>query len=111
MTGRRCRLDIYMDILRNAKTPTPPTRIMYASNLSWKPLREALTHLTKTGMLLEITPMEAMTRPDTPNTSENIPDGRSKRLYVVSEQGKDTLKQYMKVAGITAAREVKTSPL
>lgn len=97
MTGRRCRLDIYMDILRNAKTPTPSTRIIYVPNLSWKPLLDAITHLTKTGMLLEITPLEAITRPDTPNTSENIPNGRSKRLYAVSELGKATLRQYEKI--------------
>ena len=108
MTGRRCRLDIYMDILRNAKTPMPPTRIMYASNLSWKPLQEALNHLVKIGMLLKITPEEAASRPDTPNPSAgqsaaDLVDGRSKRLYAISELGKATLKEYEKIAETTGA--------
>jgi predicted transcriptional regulator len=95
-----------MDILRNAKTPMPPTRIMYASNLSWKPLQEALSHLVRAGMLQEITPEEAVKRPDTPNptmgqTGTDLVDGRSKHLYAVSELGKATLKQYEKVLETT----------
>ncbi|MEM2875971.1 MAG: DUF4364 family protein [Candidatus Bathyarchaeia archaeon] len=52
MTEKRSRLEIYLDVLivisnGNAK----PTKIMYNSNLSWKPLKEILDSLMEQGLI------------------------------------------------------------
>lgn len=49
---RRSRLEIYMDILRiTGYGVSKPTRIMFAANISWKSLNEALTSLEKCGLI------------------------------------------------------------
>jgi predicted transcriptional regulator len=46
MANRRSKLEIYVDILQEIMNGTViPTRIMYAANLSWKPLQETLKSL------------------------------------------------------------------
>ncbi len=40
-----------MDILKMAIDLIGPTRLMYGTNLSWKPLREYVTKLTSAGFL------------------------------------------------------------
>ncbi|MCD6530463.1 transcriptional regulator [Candidatus Bathyarchaeota archaeon] len=48
MTEKRSRLEIYLDVLRVISNGcSKPTRIMYSSNLSWKPLKEILESLIK----------------------------------------------------------------
>ncbi len=43
MSSKRSRLEIYLDILQVIrKGVDKPTRIMYRTNLSWKPLMHAL---------------------------------------------------------------------
>jgi len=47
MTQKRSRLEIYLDVLRAIKKGVnKPTRIMYKTNLSWKPLQEILESMT-----------------------------------------------------------------
>lgn len=53
--GRRSKAEILLDILKMSKTPIRPTRLMYATNLSWKPLQGFLEKLIKIGYLEEIT--------------------------------------------------------
>ena len=57
-------------------------------------------------MLQEITPIDAVKRCDTPNPNKgqdasDLLDGRSKRIYVISELGKATLRQYEQIAETT----------
>jgi predicted transcriptional regulator len=45
MTGRRGRLEIFLDVLKVLRRgESKPTRIMYSSNLSWKPLMHILNN-------------------------------------------------------------------
>jgi predicted transcriptional regulator len=44
--SKRDRLRIYLDVLKVIrKGESKPTRIMYSSNLSWKPLKQILNSL------------------------------------------------------------------
>ena len=46
--SKRSRLEIYLDILKVLrKGESRPTRIMYQSNLSWKPLTQILDSLIR----------------------------------------------------------------
>ena len=46
MKRRRSKLEVYLDVLWTIKNGTrKPTRIMYESNLSWKPLQRTLDSL------------------------------------------------------------------
>jgi len=54
MTSKRSRLEIYLDILKVVSKGTrKPTRIMYKTNLSWKPLMKVLDSLTAQGFIVE----------------------------------------------------------
>ena len=51
---KRSRLEIYIDILKIiSKGSCKPTRIMYGSNLSWKPLKKALESMIEQGLITE----------------------------------------------------------
>jgi len=46
--SKRSRLEIYLDVLKVLrKGESRPTRIMYQSNLSWKPLTQILDSLVR----------------------------------------------------------------
>jgi predicted transcriptional regulator len=52
MTSKRSKLEIYLDILKVIKKGThKPTRIMYKTNLSWKPLMTILEALVDQGFI------------------------------------------------------------
>ena len=52
MSGKRSKLWIYIDILKAVSKGTQkPTRIMYRTNLSWKPLMSALDSLVEQGLI------------------------------------------------------------
>lgn len=52
--NRRSRFEIYMDILMALEDgPKNPTRLMYATNLSWAPLQECLRALIMHGSVME----------------------------------------------------------
>jgi len=54
MTSKRSKLEIYLDILKViSKGTRKPTRIMYKTNLSWKPLMKVLDSLTAQGFIVE----------------------------------------------------------
>jgi len=54
MTSKRSKLEIYLDILKViSKGTRKPTRIMYRTNLSWKPLMKVLDSLTAQGFIVE----------------------------------------------------------
>lgn len=53
--GKRSVFEIYIDVLRVIKRGEyKPTRIMYAANLSWKPLMRILNSLIAQGLINEI---------------------------------------------------------
>ena len=55
MSLRRSKLDITLSVLSSVKDGLDkPTRIMYASNLSWKPALRILASLVNQGLLREI---------------------------------------------------------
>jgi predicted transcriptional regulator len=52
---RRSKLDIALSVLSSVKDGLDkPTRIMYSSNLSWKPTGQILASLVSQGLLREI---------------------------------------------------------
>lgn len=49
---RRSKLEIYVDVLRIIERGvSKPTRIMFAANISWKPLNEILANLERQGLI------------------------------------------------------------
>ena len=52
MSLKRSKLEIYLEILKVVSKGTDkPTRIMYKTNLSWKPLMTALESVLEQGLL------------------------------------------------------------
>jgi len=73
MSLRRSKLDIQLDVLNAVrKGVDKPTRIMYAANTSWKPVRKILDSLVDGGLLSVI---------------ENIGGNKAKRCYEITEKG------------------------
>ncbi len=54
MSSRRSKLDIIINVLSSVRDGVDkPTRIMYASNMSWKLTQRILTTLVSQGLLCE----------------------------------------------------------
>jgi len=52
MSSKRSRIEIYLDVLQAIKRGThKPTRIMYRTNLSWKPLMSVLDSMIEQGLI------------------------------------------------------------
>jgi len=74
---RRSKLDITLSVLSSVKDGLDkPTRIMYASNLAWKPTRRILASLVGQGLLREILVSGS---------------GRSRVRYEITEKGLNVL--------------------
>ena len=53
MSSKRSRIEIYLDILRAInKGVHKPTRIMYQTNLSWKPLMQVLNAMMEQNLIV-----------------------------------------------------------
>lgn len=77
MSLRRSKLDITLSVLSSVRDGLDkPTRIMYASNMSWKPIQRILASLVGQGLLREI--QVSGTR-------------RSRVLYEITEKGVNVL--------------------
>jgi len=73
MSTRRSKLDIQLEVLKAVRAGVDkPTRIMYASNISWNPVKKILDRLVDRGLLSVITD-NGETRP--------------KRRYQITEKG------------------------
>jgi predicted transcriptional regulator len=111
MYVRRGKLEQEMEILKSAQTPNLPTRMMYAANMSWKPVKKMIKNLVKRGLLKGITWDEYNARPDTPQREEKSYksvngtslDHRTKLWYVVTEKGKAVLDLQNKIIDLTNA--------
>ena len=76
MTGKRSKLEIYVDILRIlSRGETKPTRIMYKANLSWIPLQEVFKHLIDQNIIREL------------ETSK-------RKEYVITDKGRRALRYF-----------------
>jgi len=74
---RRSKLDITLSVLSSVRDGLDkPTRIMYASNLSWKPIQRILASLGGQGLLREILVSGS---------------GRSRVRYEITEKGLNVL--------------------
>ena len=74
---RRSRLEIYLEVLRQVKNGTrKPTHIMYATNMSYRPLREILTSMVSDGFIREI---------------EEKRDKRTTSYYEIAQRGLNVL--------------------
>jgi predicted transcriptional regulator len=91
MTNRRSKLEIYVDIMEEIRGGTIlPTRIMYAANLSWKPLQQILKSLVTQELIEEVSAEEG--------------DKRTKKAYHLTEKGMNVL-HYFRTAKELVERE------
>ena len=92
MSPRRSKLEIRLKILAAVKQGVDkPTRIMYAANMSWKPVQLMLTHLVEQGLLLEVV---------------NTGSKQSKRRYHITEKGEKILDYFEKAKDIMPLEDV-----
>ena len=92
MSVRRSKLDIILSVLSTVKEGVDkPTRIMYATNLSWNPLKEVLSSLVKQELLSEI---------EVPRIK------RSRRRYEVTEKGVNVLTYFERASEILDIEKV-----
>ncbi len=78
MSTRRSKLDIQLEVLKTVRAGVDkPTRIMYAANISWNPVRKMLDNLVGSGFISVIT------------TNSGY---RSKRRYEITEKGVSVIK-------------------
>lgn len=83
MTGRRSKFEIYINILEEINGGTNiPTKIMYATNLSWKPLQQILQSLLSQELIVE-------------HRTEDG-DKRTKKFYQLTDKGINVLRYFVK---------------
>ncbi|MBS7630569.1 winged helix DNA-binding protein, partial [Candidatus Bathyarchaeota archaeon] len=88
MPNRRSRLDIMLNVLLAIKEGVDkPTRIMYATNLSWKPTQNILKNLVRQGLIRELS-VEG--------------EKRTKSRYALTEKGQDVIKYFEKAKDLLA---------
>lgn len=81
MPNRRSKFEIYIDILTQIRSGINiPTRIMYSSNLSWKPLKQILLTLIKQGLIQDFQIDQG--------------DKRTKISYKITEKGDNVLRYF-----------------
>lgn len=92
MSPRRSQLEIRLNILSSVRDGVDkPTRIMYAANMSWKPVQKILSNLVEQG-LLEVR-MSTESR-------------QSKKRYALTEKGANVLDYFEKAKEILPLEEV-----
>ncbi|TEU09546.1 hypothetical protein E3J20_06145 [Candidatus Bathyarchaeota archaeon] len=86
MSPRRSQLEIRLNILSAVKDGVDkPTRIMYAANMSWKPVQKILSHLVEQGLL---------------EVRMNTESRQSKRRYALTDKGANVLDYFEKAKEI-----------
>ena len=95
MKHRRSKLEVYLDVLWTIKSgTTKPTRIMYESNLSWKPLQRTLSSLASQGLVAEYEP-------------DDNRDRRTTTCYELTQKGENVLKYFKRAEDLL---ELEISP-
>ena len=93
MTGKRSRLEMYLDVLEKINAGiSRPTNIMYKCNLSWIPMKEILDSLIDKDLIKE---------------TEN----NDKRTYEITKKGQDILKYLESMLEIWENRKRRIIPL
>jgi predicted transcriptional regulator len=86
MSPRRSQLEIRLNILSAVKDGVDkPTRIMYAANMSWKPVQKILSHLVEQGLL---------------EVRMNTESRQSKRRYALTDKGANVIDYFEKAKEI-----------
>ncbi len=86
MSPRRSQLEIRLNILSAVKDGVDkPTRIMYAANMSWKPVQRVLSHLVEQGLL---------------EVRINTESRQSKTRYALTDKGANVLDYFEKAKEI-----------
>ncbi|MCW4026553.1 MAG: DUF4364 family protein [Candidatus Bathyarchaeota archaeon] len=76
MTSKRSKLEIYIDVLKTIRKGTyKPTRIMYRTNLSWKPLMKVLGSLSDQDLI-------------------SVRDEGNHKFYEITEKGRNVLQYF-----------------
>jgi predicted transcriptional regulator len=76
MTSKRSKLEIYIDVLKTIRKGTyKPTRIMYRTNLSWKPLMKVLGSLADQDLI-------------------SVRDEGNHKFYEITEKGRNVLQYF-----------------
>ncbi len=79
-TTRRSKLEILLTVLRAVNNgETKPTKIMYASNMSWNLTQRVFADLVRQGLL---------------DVKENPKSRRSTRRYMITEKGSNVLNYF-----------------
>jgi len=82
MFRRRSRLEIILTILTNIRNGIDkPTRIMYAANMSWRPVQKILSTLMEQGLI---------------EMRINTKSRQSRKQYVIKEKGINLLDYFDK---------------
>jgi predicted transcriptional regulator len=80
MSSRRSKLNIQLEVLKAVREGVDkPTRIMYAANMSWNPVRKILDSLVDGGLLSVIS---------------NTVGKRTKRRFEITEKGVSVLNYF-----------------
>lgn len=94
MTRRRSKLEIHLEILNSIKMGVKkPTRIMYAVNVSWKPLQHAFENMLSQDLISEV---------DTTYSE----DSRTSRVYEITSKGDSVLKYFRKAQNMLGIKNV-----
>ena len=92
MSPRRSKLEIRLKILAAVREGVDkPTRIMYAANMSWKPVQRILSHLVEQGLL---------------ERQINLESNKSKSRYVVTEKGIHVLDYFKRANELLPIKEI-----
>jgi predicted transcriptional regulator len=92
MSPRRSKLEIRLKILDVVRGGVDkPTRIMYASNLSWKPTQRILKQLIEQGLIREV---------------RNDDYVKSRRRYEITEKGIAVLEYFDKAKELLPIDEI-----
>jgi len=76
MSSKRSRIEIYLDVLQAIKRGThKPTRIMYRTNLSWKPLMSILESMVEQGLI-------------------RVEEEGNRTTYCITEKGRNVLNYF-----------------
>ena len=92
MSPRRSKLEIRLKILAAFKQGVDkPPRIMYAANMSWKPVQRIMSHLVEQGLLAEVI---------------NTESKQSKRRYKITEKGEKLLDYFESAKDIMPLEDI-----
>ena len=94
MTRRRSKLEIYLDVLWLIRNGTnKPTRIMYGSNLSWKPLQRILKSMVTQDLIREV-------------DARSKRDKRTTLSYEITKKGENVANYFHRGRDLIALEEV-----